>query len=63
MARYQHKHMPHPTGMVTRDQKLYVLEQKTKSLLTFDVGTGKYIAHILTDLPDAPEQLLLTDYC
>ena len=63
VARYQHKHMPHPTGMVTRDQKLYVLEQKTKSLLTFDVGTGKYIAHILTDLPDAPEQLLLTDDC
>ena len=41
------------------DGVLYLLEQTSGSLVTFDLDTGRYRGKLLDGLPDSPETMLL----
>ena len=58
-----HERLVHPAGLLVHGGLLYVLEQRSRALLTFDVDTGNLTGALLRDLPDVPEGLLLSLGC
>lgn len=47
-------------GMVAHNGTLYVLSQDAQQLLTFHTSTGTYIGALITNMPDAPEQIMMS---
>ena len=58
-----HERLVHPAGLLVHGGLLYVLEQRSRALLTFGVDTGNLTGALLRDLPDVPEGLLLSLGC
>ena len=63
MASYSTKGSHHYTGMYVSNSQLFVLEQKSRSLLQFELSSGLLVDTLFQDLPDLPEQLLFVDEC
>mmetsp|Transcript_8171 Transcript_8171/g.17865 ORF Transcript_8171/g.17865 Transcript_8171/m.17865 type:complete len:170 (-) Transcript_8171:389-898(-) len=55
--------MVHPAGLLFHNETLFVLEQTTRSLVSFTArrdGNLTYHGALLKDLPDVPEQMLIS---
>ena len=58
------KSLSHPAGMLVSGGLLYVLDQSSKQLLSFDLETAKYKGAAIKTLPDVPEDVaLVPDGC
>lgn len=64
VASFVHEQLTHPAGLLLHEHTLYVLDQYSNSLLTFDVHPdsllGTYTGVLVGGLPDRPEAVLLT---
>jgi len=52
--------LAHPSGIVVNDGTLYVASHTNKSIMSFDVKTGKQLGTVVDNLPDNPEGLILS---
>ena len=60
---FQHPTLLHPTGMLVHRGMLYVLEQTSAGMLKFHANSTEFVSTVLSNLPDAPEGILLVDEC
>eukprot|EP01102_Stenamoeba_stenopodia_P018087 TRINITY_DN6590_c0_g1_i1.p1 TRINITY_DN6590_c0_g1~~TRINITY_DN6590_c0_g1_i1.p1 ORF type:complete len:396 (-),score=66.32 TRINITY_DN6590_c0_g1_i1:60-1211(-) len=59
---YSSKKVDHPAGFIAYDDVLFVLSQNTQSIVTFNLTTSEFLGVIVENLPDEPEQVILS-YC
>ncbi|KAJ1413191.1 hypothetical protein B484DRAFT_402097 [Ochromonadaceae sp. CCMP2298] len=57
---YHSKHMTHPTGLTTHAGILYVANQKSGEIVTFNINDGKYLKTIVSNMPPGIEQITLS---
>jgi hypothetical protein len=50
----------HPTGLLTYQDILYVAEQQTNVVVTFNITTGRLIRNVISGLIDPVEQIVLS---
>lgn len=60
---FRHPSLLHPTGMLVHRGMLYVLEQTSAGMLKFHATSTEFVSTVLSNLPDAPEGILLVDEC
>lgn len=56
----KHEGMAHPTNMVIRKDSVIVASQTQKSIVEFNRTTGQFSRVLIQDLPDAPENIMLS---
>jgi hypothetical protein len=61
LAKYTSKNLVHPAGMTVYGDELFVCSQSTGAIIVFNFTTTEVIRDILTEMPDSPEHLLLSD--
>ena len=60
VAKFKHARMTHPAGIIKVGTTLYVLCQDDRSLRTFNSATGDFIATLIANFKDDPEQIALS---
>lgn len=60
IQKYHTSTLGHPAGMVVSNNILYVLSQDSQSLIMFDTGSGNYIDTLIHNMPDVPEQIMIS---
>jgi len=60
---FQHPTLLHPAGMLVHRGMLYVLEQTSSGMLKFNANSTDFVGAVLSNLPDAPEGIMLVDEC
>jgi len=58
--RFTHAHMKHPTGIVVRNDEVYILAQKDGNLAQFSYSTGEHIGYVVEDFDDTVEQIIIS---
>ena len=53
--------LQHPAGIAVSGDALFVISQTANSLLQFAISTGSLVGVIASNLPDTPEQLIVSD--
>jgi len=61
VKQYTYSKMTHPAGIVTYQGILYVLDQDTESLFTFNVSSQAFINTVVTNFPDDVEGIILSN--
>jgi hypothetical protein len=57
----QSHHLDHPTGITAYGGVLYVADQATNKIFSFDIRTGRYKSTVVESMPDSVEKVILSD--